>query len=231
VKGRQGNICPCSYRLIREADFSSRFGRCEVEHDHRLFPAAFADLLLSDEMCDYVQDLRRIGVSPLKIQLALQARGVHLSCGQIHNLCGPGCFAAFTDSSAELISWVVDYGGACYSYDERIHDDVARVAVFTQMPDKRQVVHEFGDVLEIDGTHAPLKTNWEIVPITLICSRTAALEGLGRFSSFGVIGWGCCWVSSMNGEGETRRAWDDAGSSELAIVSFKIVRRAIDAGH
>jgi hypothetical protein len=40
------------------------------------------------------------------------------------------------------------------------------------MPDKRQVVHEFGDVLEIDGTHVPLKTNWEIVPITLMdCGR------------------------------------------------------------
>jgi hypothetical protein len=150
-------------------------------------------LLLSDEMRDYVQELRRIGVSPLKIQLALQVRSVDLSCGQIHNLRRPACLAAFTDSSAELISWVRDHGGACYSYDERIHDDVARVAVFTQMPDERQVVHEFGDVLEIDGTHAPLKTNWEIIPITLMdCGRHIQCGGI-MFAAF-VTTKGIAWL-------------------------------------
>jgi hypothetical protein len=143
-------------------------------------------------MRDYIQELRCIGVPPLKIQLALQARGVHLSCGQIHNLCRPGCLAAFTYSSSELISWVVDHGGACYSYDERIQDDVIRVAIFTQLPDERQVIHEFGDILEIDGTHAPLKTNWEIVPITLMdCVRHIQCGGImfAAFVTTEVIAW------------------------------------------
>jgi hypothetical protein len=42
--------------------------------------------------------------------------------------------------------------------------------VFTQMPDEHQTLEQLGDVIEIDGTHAPLKTNWEIVPITVIDS-------------------------------------------------------------
>jgi hypothetical protein len=67
-RARHGNIRGCSSRLIRASDFSSHFGRSEVEHDHELFPAAFADLLLSDDRPDYVQELRRIGVSPLKVQ-------------------------------------------------------------------------------------------------------------------------------------------------------------------
>jgi hypothetical protein len=65
-----------------------------------------------------------------------------------------------------LINWVLSHGGACHTYDERIHHDVARVAVLTQMNDERHLREELGDAIEIDGTHAPLKTNWEIVPIT-----------------------------------------------------------------
>jgi hypothetical protein len=83
--------CGYSSRLIRASDLSYHFGRCEVEHDHELFLAPIADLLLSYDPRDSVQELRRIGVSPLKIQLARQARGVQLSSLQIHNICRPAC--------------------------------------------------------------------------------------------------------------------------------------------
>jgi hypothetical protein len=96
-----------------------------VDHNHDLFPLAFADLLLSDELRDYVQELRRIGVSPLKIQFARQARGVLLSSGQIHNTCRPRYLKVFTDFSAELMNYVVATGGACWIDDEHIHDELA----------------------------------------------------------------------------------------------------------
>jgi hypothetical protein len=38
------------------------------------------------------------------------------------------------------------------------------------MNDERHLREELGDGIEIDGTYAPLKTNWEIVPITLMYS-------------------------------------------------------------
>jgi hypothetical protein len=191
-KTRQPNMCPCSYRVIRQEDYSYRFGKCEVAHNHELLPAAFADLLLSDEMREYVQELHRIGVSPLKIRLALEARGVQVSSGQIQNICKPGCLQAFTDSSAELINFVVSNGGSFCTYDERIREEYARVAVFTQMPEERNILSELGDVIEIDGTHAPLKTNWEIVPITVMdCGRHVHCGGImfAAFVTTEVIHW------------------------------------------
>jgi hypothetical protein len=36
------------------------------------------------------------------------------------------------------------------------------------MPEDNAILAEFGDVVEIDGTHGPLTTNWEIIPITVL---------------------------------------------------------------
>jgi hypothetical protein len=151
-KARHENICGCSDRLNRARDFSYHFGRCEGEHDHELFPAAFADLLLSDDRRDYVQEWCRIGVALLTIQWALQARGRQPSSVQIHNRRRSRCLQAFTDSSAELINWVLIHGGACHTCDERFYHDVARVTVFIQMNGERHLREELGDVREIDGT-------------------------------------------------------------------------------
>jgi hypothetical protein len=168
AKARAPELCRCSYRLVRQPDCTYRFGRCEVAHNHERVPAAFADLLLSDEMREYVAELHRIGVPPLKIQLALEARGVLLSSPQIQNMCKPGHLKAFTDSSEGLIGWVINNGGSVVTYQEQIHHETARVAVFTQMPDELLNLQQWGDVIEIDGTHAPMKTNWEVIPITVM---------------------------------------------------------------
>jgi hypothetical protein len=168
IKNQPFGTCPCYYRLKRQSDFSYRFGRCDVRHNHGLFPEAFADILLSGELRDYVQELHRIGVPPLKIQLALQARGVRLSCGQVHNICRPGHLRAFEESSAELMNLVRHEGGHVAEYREAFHDTQVRVAVFTQMREENACLSELGDVIELDGTHGPLKTKWEIIPVTVL---------------------------------------------------------------
>jgi hypothetical protein len=76
----------------------------------------------------------------------------------------------FTDSSAELINWVLSHDDACHTHDERIHHNMARVAVFTQMNDEGHLREEQSDIIKIEGIHVPLKTNWEIVPIILMDS-------------------------------------------------------------
>jgi hypothetical protein len=36
------------------------------------------------------------------------------------------------------------------------------------MPEENAILARFINVVEIDGTHSPLKTNWEIIPITVL---------------------------------------------------------------
>jgi hypothetical protein len=71
----------------------------------------FTEILLSDELRDYVPESHSIGMSSLKIQLALDARGISLSSAQIHNISRPAQVSAFGDSSAELINYVTNSGG------------------------------------------------------------------------------------------------------------------------
>jgi hypothetical protein len=168
IKDQPFETCPCHYLLRRQSVFSYRFGRCDVGHNHGRFPEAFADIRLSHELRDDVQELHRIGVSPLKIELALHARGVRLSYGHIHKSCRPGHLKAFEESSAEFMNMLRHAGGQVAEYQEGFHDTRVRVAILTQMPEENACVSELGDVIELDGTHGPLKTNEEIIPVTVL---------------------------------------------------------------
>jgi hypothetical protein len=98
----------------------------------------------------------------------LKARGVRLSNTQIHHICKPGHLEAFRDSSSALMSLMRGVHGNVAEYEELFYQSRVRVAVFMQMPEENAILAEFGDVVEIDGTHGPLKTNWEIIPITVL---------------------------------------------------------------
>jgi hypothetical protein len=139
-----------------------------VAQIHHLLPETFSDILLSDELLEYVQELHRIGVPPLKIQMVLEARGVRVSSAQIHHICKPSHLEAFGDSSAALVSLIRDVHGNLAEYEESFHQSRVQVTVFTQIPENNAILAEFGDVVEIDGTHGPLKTNWEIILITVL---------------------------------------------------------------
>jgi hypothetical protein len=112
--------------------------------------------------------LHRIGVSPLKIRLALDTRGISLSSGQIHTICRPSQVSAFGGSSAELINFVTNSGRRVAIDEECLHQERVCAAVFTQMPEENAFLGQFGDVIEIDGADAPLKLNWKIIPITVL---------------------------------------------------------------
>jgi hypothetical protein len=62
-KNAPAEACPCFYRLIRSEDFSYHFGRCEVRHNHPLVPVTFAGARLSEDLREYVQELRQIVAS------------------------------------------------------------------------------------------------------------------------------------------------------------------------
>jgi hypothetical protein len=104
AKVRAPELCGCSYRLIRQPDCTSHFGRCQVAHNHDRLPAAFADLLASDRLREYVAELHRIGGPPVHIQMALEGRGVRISSPPNPNMYKPGHVHAFGASSAVLIS-------------------------------------------------------------------------------------------------------------------------------
>jgi hypothetical protein len=123
-----------------------------MAHNHPLLPKAFSDILLSDELREYVQERHRIRVTLLKIQMALEARRVRLLSAQIHRICKPGHIEAFGDSSAALMSLMRDVHGNIAECEESFHQSRVRVAVFTQTPEENAILAEFGDVVEIDGT-------------------------------------------------------------------------------
>jgi hypothetical protein len=147
---------------------------------------------VSDELRDYVAELHRIGVPPLQIQLALEARGILLSSPQIQNMCKPGHLQAFTGSPAGLISWVMSNGGSVHTYEERIHAETARVAVFTQRPEEQEGLEQWGDVIEINCTYTPLKTNLAKIQITAMDAGRHIHAGGIEFAAFvttEVIAW------------------------------------------
>jgi hypothetical protein len=90
------------------------------------------------------------------------------------------------------MNYVVAIGGACWTYDEHIHDDLARATVFTQMPEENRMLQEPGDVIKIDGNDAPLKINWEIVPITVMDSGRHIQYGVRRFRHKGGFHMASC---------------------------------------
>jgi hypothetical protein len=139
-----------------------------MAHNHPLLPEDFSDILVSDKLREYVQELHRLGVTPLTIQMALEARGVRLSSAQIHHICNPGHLEAFGDSSADLMSLMRNVHGNVVEYEKSFHQSRVRVAVFTQIPEENATLAEFGDVVEIDEIYGSLKTNWEIIPITVL---------------------------------------------------------------
>jgi hypothetical protein len=98
----------------------------------------------------------------------LEARGVRLPSAQIHSICKPGHLEGFGDSSAALMSLMRNVHGNLAKHKESFHQSRVRVAVFTQTPEENAILAEFSDVVEIDGTHGPLTTNWEIIPITVV---------------------------------------------------------------
>jgi hypothetical protein len=104
--------------------------------------------------------LHEIGISPLKIQMALQLRDIDLAMVEIGSICRPGELVCFADSSAELINFMQRGDGRIYSLEEYIDGrGFFRVAIFTQTQEEIQNLEIFGDVIDIDSPHDPLKTD------------------------------------------------------------------------
>jgi hypothetical protein len=67
-----------------------------------------------------------------------------------------------------------------------------RVVAFKQTPIEPEKFCRYGEVIEIDGTHAPLKTNSELVPITVMNRGRHIHSGGMMFAAYltaDVIGW------------------------------------------
>jgi hypothetical protein len=60
------------------------------------------------------------------------------------------------------------------------------------MPEVSAFLAQFGDVIEIDGRHAPLKMNWQIIPIIVLDHGRYAHSGGIAFAAYvtaDVIHW------------------------------------------
>jgi hypothetical protein len=118
-KDLQVGMCPCYYRLIRLGDLSYKFGKFHVTQNYQLIPSAFAEIVLSDEIRDYIRELHHVKISPMKIQFALQAKGMSLSKVQIYNICRPGHLAEFGSISVELIRYMESEQALAVDHRER----------------------------------------------------------------------------------------------------------------
>jgi hypothetical protein len=125
--------------------------------------------LLSDEICNYTRQLHDVEAARINIQITLSARGMELDIVQIRNICRSGEPSGFADSFSELINFMDRGGGRVYSLEEDSGvSELLHIGAFTQTTEKLDNLALFGDVIIIDGTHGPLKTDWEVVPITLL---------------------------------------------------------------
>jgi hypothetical protein len=60
-------------------------------------------------------------------------------------------------------------GGRVYFLEEDNGDDqLLRVTVFVQAAEELENLGTFGNAIAIAGTHGPLNTEWEVVPVTLL---------------------------------------------------------------
>jgi hypothetical protein len=98
----------------------------------------------------------------------------------------------FADSSAGVIGWVVSKVGMIFAYEDRVLDETAGVATFTQLREAGESLVQMGDVAENDRTHSRLKTNREVSPITVMnVTRQIHERGIvfAAFVTTEVIAW------------------------------------------
>ena len=108
-------------------------------------------------------------VSPTQIQRFLLEKGEDLATIQIQTILKHKEVQKFASQTEELIQFMNRENNAITKcFEQEINGILQRYAVLTITENELKNLHEFGDVIFIDGTYANLKMRWEVIPITAI---------------------------------------------------------------
>ncbi|OHS93789.1 hypothetical protein TRFO_31179 [Tritrichomonas foetus] len=153
---------------------------CICRHNHPLYPVLLTHKLITDDQNSTITNLYKIGISPSQIQKIIRSNfNIELTTLQISALTHSSQVENFGLQSTELIDYVTAEGGTAFPFELNLNESIKRLGVLTFMPQEIENLLTFGDVLFIDGTHANLQNQWEVVPLTVINrNRDILLAGI-----------------------------------------------------
>jgi hypothetical protein len=137
-------------------------------------------------------ELHAAGMSPTGIQRFLLGKNLFLNTTQISTLVKRETTKQFVDESQELIRWVGEHGGVTHTFTQWVDEQEYVVAIFTQFREELESMHQWPDVVFLDGTHPQTNLKWEVVPITVINgNRNVECAGIAFVAHFttDVIVW------------------------------------------
>ena len=235
-KSKEHNSCPVYYRIINCGNFA-RIGKCEVRHNHQIIPQMYAEYNLPNEAISMINVLHQTNnFTNYQISQIIEALyNITLNPRQIHHVTEIPKSDNNTLETNDLYAYMKENGGICEIYSEN-REKVFRTAVLTMMPEERNNLFKYCDVIGIDGTYAPLKSNWTIVPITLLDEgRHIQSGGIIFCASFSIeiIFWFLSTIINILGERSRniKVLITDQDNSFEAPIRKILQDRKLDFGH
>ena len=139
-----------------------------LTHNHPLAPDKYSIFTVDSQQQDMIRKMLEAGITPKYIQRFLERTGgPEFSSLQIRKLAGKRVTIDGPETE-DLKMYMDSIGGICTRMETRQGQDLFVHAVFTATPFELQNLHQFGQVIWMDGTQKQNHLKWEIMPVTVI---------------------------------------------------------------
>lgn len=181
--------------LNEDCEFLIRIRRCnkdntwyvtsfDLQHNHFMDPSVYAHLVLDARTKGLIRDLYLTNVQmPQILSLIKCETGLQLSSQQVRSLCKKAETERHVSETDALKEMMEKDGGSCYTLETAVDDTIYRIACGAFTQEELQNLSQYGDFVSIDPTFAPLTSEWNIIPLTLIGKNRQLLSGGLIFAS------------------------------------------------
>lgn len=161
-----------------------------LEHTHPLDPFLFCHLILNEETKKTIKSLSDCNVDNVKIADYIEkTTSISMTTAQIRHIINSQRQKEIKAETEYLEKKMSDEEGISYVMKPiEIGNTIYRRAIATFSKNELVNLQKYGDLISIDPTYCNLRSNWSVIPLTVIGSSREILSG------------GCVFCSNVNND-------------------------------